>query len=266
MIIFNWINLFATFALRIHVIIDTYFFFSLFFASHFTFFIYNFKCIISLIFFIIFAFLFLISWSMFLIFISCIIISDFSCRKIVVETTFLIQKSLNFNIFLFFSKIILKIINLLNFLIFTIFLRAVSVFSMFNSHIKTIIFVAFIFCIRFISCFFLIYVINFIFLFNLHFEKTLIFRKKNIEIAIVNCLIVIFVQIFSSIVFFVFSITFFNFPIIFFFNFITWLSKYLFIIFVIFAQSWRVACFIILKNFVIIVHDLISDRFFSFNL
>ena len=130
---------------------------------------------------------------MFLIFISCIIISNFSRRKVVVETTFLIQKSLNFNIFLLFSKIILKIINLLNFLIFTIFLRAVSVFSMFNLHVKTIISVTLIFCIRFIFCFSLIHVINFIFLLDFRFGKTLISRKKNVEIEIVDCLIVIFV-------------------------------------------------------------------------
>ena len=156
---------------------------------------------------------------MFLTFISCIIISDLSCRKIVVEMTFLIQKSLNFNIFLLSSKIILKIINFLNFLTFILFLRAINVFLMFNSCVKMIIFVALIFCIRFISCSSLIYVINFISLFNFRFEKTLISRKRNAEIAIVDCLIVIFVQIFSSIVSFVFSITFFNFLIIF-FNFI----------------------------------------------
>ena len=130
---------------------------------------------------------------MLLIFILCIIISNFSRRKIVVETTFLIQKSLNFNIFLFSSKIILKIINFLNFLIFMIFLHIVTVFLMFDLHIKTIISVAFIFYIRFIFCFSLIYVINFIFLFNLCFEKTLISRKKKIEITIVDYLIVIFV-------------------------------------------------------------------------
>ena len=156
MIIFSWINLFAAFASRIHVIINAYFFFSLFLESYFTFFICNFKCMISSIFFIIFVLFFLMFWNMFLIFISCIIISNFSRRKVAVETTFLIQKSLNFNIFLLFSKIILKIINFLNLLIFTIFLRAVSVFSIFNLHVKMIISVALIFCIRFIFCFFLI--------------------------------------------------------------------------------------------------------------
>ena len=201
---------------------------------------------------------------MLLTFILCIIISDFSRRKVVVETTFLIQKSLNFNIFLLFSKIILKIINFLNFLIFTIFLRAVSVFSMFNSYIKTIIFVAFIFCIRFIFCFFLIYVINFIFLFDFCFERTLISRRKKIEIAIIDCLIVIFAQMFFLIVFFIFSIILFNFSIIF-FNFIICFSKYLFIVFVTLAHSCRVACFIISKNFIIIVHDIIFDRFFFFD-
>ena len=222
MIIFNWINLFAIFASRIYVIINAYFFFSLFLASHFTFFIYNFECMISLIFFIIFVFSFLMSWSMLLIFTLYIIISDFSRRKVVVETTFLIQKSLNFNIFLLLSKIILKIINFFNFfnfLIFIIFLRAVSVSSIFDLHVKTIISVALIFCTRFISCSFLIYVINIIFLLDLRFKKTLISCKKNVEIAIANCLIAIFVQIFSSIMFFVFSTTLFSFLIIF-FNFV----------------------------------------------
>ena len=80
----------------------------------------------------------------------------------------------------------MKIINFLNFLIFTIFLNAINVFSMFDSHIKMIIFIAFIFCIRFISCFFLTHVIQFIFLFNFRFKKTLILRKKNVEVAIVD--------------------------------------------------------------------------------
>ena len=130
---------------------------------------------------------------MFLTFISCIIISNFSRHKIVVEATSLIQKLLNFNIFLFFSKIILKIINLLNFLTFTIFLRAINIFLIFDLHVRTIIFIALIFCIRFIFYFSLIYVINFIFLFNFCFERTLISRKENVEIAIVDCLIIIFV-------------------------------------------------------------------------
>ena len=172
---------------------------------------------------------------------------------------------MNFSIFLFSSKTILKIINLLNFLIFTIFLRAVSVFSMFDSRIKAIIFVALIFCIRFIFCSSLIYVINFIFLLDLHFEKTLISRRKKTEIAIVDCLIVIFVQMFSSIVFFVFSIIFFNFLIIF-FNLIICFSKHSFIVFITFAHSCRVACLIMSKNFIIIVHNIIFDKFFFFDL
>ena len=130
---------------------------------------------------------------MLLIFISYIIILNFSRRKIVVETMFLIQKSLNFNIFLFFSKIILKIINFLNFLISTIFLRAINVFSMFDLCIKIIIFVAFILCIYFIFCFSLIHVINFISLLNFHFKEASISRKKNAEIAIFNYLMIIFV-------------------------------------------------------------------------
>ena len=130
---------------------------------------------------------------MLLTFTSCMIISDFSCRKIVVKTTSLIQKLLNFNIFLLSSKITLKIINFLNFLIFMIFLRAVSVSSMSDLYIKTAIFAALIFCIRFIFHFFLIYIINFIFLLDLRFKRALISRKKNAEIAIVDCLIVILV-------------------------------------------------------------------------
>ena len=84
------LNLFIRdFASRIYIIINAYFFFSLFFANHFIFFIYNFECMISLIFFIIFAFSFLMFWNIFLTFILYIIISNFSRRKIVVETTFL---------------------------------------------------------------------------------------------------------------------------------------------------------------------------------
>ena len=171
-----------------------------------------------------------------LTFTSYIIILNFSRRKIVVKTTSLIQKLLNFNLFLFSLKIILKIINFLNFLTFTIFLRAINVFSMFNLCIKIIIFIAFIFCIHFISYFFLIYIINFIFLFDFRFKKALILRKKNIEIAIVDCLIVIFVQVFSLIMFFVFSIILFNFLIIF-LNLVIYFSKHLFIVFVTFAHS-----------------------------
>ena len=130
---------------------------------------------------------------MFLIFTSYIIISNFSRRKIVVKTRSMIQKLLNFNIFLLSSKTILKFINSLNLLIFTIFLRAINVFSMFDLCVKTIISAAFIFCIHFISYSFLIHVINFIFLFDLRFEKALISRKKSVEIVIINCLIVIFV-------------------------------------------------------------------------
>ena len=193
MIIFNWINLFAAFASRIHVIINAYFFFSLFLENHFTLFICNLECMISSIFFIVFAFSFLMSWGMFLIFISCIIISNFSRRKTVVKMTSLIQKSLDFNIFLLSSEIILKTINFLNLLISIIFLRAVNVFSMSDFRVKAIISAALIFCIRFIFCSFLIQAINFIFLLDFHFEETLILRRKNVKVAIADCLIVIFV-------------------------------------------------------------------------
>ena len=111
---------------------------------------------------------------------------------------------------------ILKIINFLNLLISTIFLRAINVFSIFDLRIRIIISIALIFCIRFISCFLLIYVINFISLFDFRFKEELISRKENVEIATFVCLMIIFVQVFSSIVSFVFSIIFFNFLIIFF--------------------------------------------------
>ena len=129
---------------------------------------------------------------MFSICILCIIISNLLRRKVVVETTSLIQKSLNFNNFLFSSEIIPKIINFLNFLIFKIFLHAVNVFSIFDLHVKMIIPVIFIFCTRFISCSSLIYIINFISLLDFRFKRTLILRRRKIEIATVNCLIVIF--------------------------------------------------------------------------
>ena len=59
MIIFSWINLFATYAPRIYIIIKIYFFFSWSLTSHFTLFIHNLECMISSIFSITFAFLFL---------------------------------------------------------------------------------------------------------------------------------------------------------------------------------------------------------------
>ena len=175
---FNWISLFAIFASRIHVIINAYFFLSQFLANHFTFFIYNFKCMISSTFFIIFVSSFLMFWNMFLIFISCIIILNLSRRKIVVEITFLIQKLLNFNIFLLSLKIFLKIINFLNFLISTIFFRAINVFLMFNLHIRIIIFIAFIFCICFIFCFFFNLCYQFHFFIWFSFRKDVDFTQE----------------------------------------------------------------------------------------
>ena len=130
---------------------------------------------------------------MLLIFISCIIILNFSRLKIIVIATFLTQKSFDFNIFLLFSEIILKIINFLNFLISTIFFRADNVFIVFNSRVNAIIFAAFIFCIFFIFLFFLIYVINFIFLLNRRFENALIASIENVENAIFALLKAIFV-------------------------------------------------------------------------
>ena len=153
---------------------------------------------------------------MLLIFISCIIILSFSRLKVVVIATFLIQKSFDFNIFLFFSKITLKIINFLNFLISTIFFCANNVFIVFNSRINAIIFAALIFCIFFISSFLLIYVINFIFLLNRRFENALIVNIENVESATSASLKAIFVQMFFSIVLIVFSAILFNFFTIFF--------------------------------------------------
>ena len=142
--------MFAISASRIHIIINAYFFFSFFLTSRFIFFIYNFECIMSSVFFIIFVSSFLMFENMLLIFISCIITLDFSRRRIVVLTTSFIQKSFDFNIFLLFSKIILNIIIFLNFRIFIIFLRVVSVMLTFELRINIIISFMLIFCIRFI--------------------------------------------------------------------------------------------------------------------
>ena len=84
---FNWINLFAISTSRIHIIINMYFFFSLFLTNHFIFFIYNFKCMMLSTFFIIFAFSFLIFKNMLLTFILYIITLDLSRQKIVILTT-----------------------------------------------------------------------------------------------------------------------------------------------------------------------------------
>ena len=130
---------------------------------------------------------------MLLIFISCIIILNFSRLRIVVIATFLIQKSFDFNIFLFSSKIILKIINFLNFLISTIFFRANSVFIVFNLRINAIIFAALIFCIFFIFWFFLIYIINFISLLNRRFKSALTVNIKSVKNATFAFLKTIFV-------------------------------------------------------------------------
>ena len=183
MIIFNWINLFAVFAPRTHIIIETYFFFSWFLASHFTLSICNFECMISSVFSIAFALSFLMSWNMFLIFISCIIISDLLRLRIIVIATSLTQKSFDFNIFLLPSEIILKIINFLNFLISTIFFCADSVFIMSDSRVNAITSAALIFCILFIFWFFLIHVIIFISLLSRRFEGALIASIESVENA-----------------------------------------------------------------------------------
>ena len=118
---------------------------------------------------------------MLLIFISCIIILNLSRLKIVVIATFLTQKSFDFNIFLLFSKTILKIINFLNFLTSIIFFRVNSVFIVSDSCVNTIIFVALIFCIFFISWFLLIHIINFISLLNRRFENALIVSIESVK-------------------------------------------------------------------------------------
>ena len=147
MIKFNWINLFSIFVLRTYVIMNAYFFFLLFLTSHFIFFICNLEYMMTLIFFITFASSFLMFCDMILTFTLCIIILNFSQRKVAVITTFLIQKSFDFSIFLLFSEITLNIINFLNFCIFIILLRAVNVIATSNSRVNIIIFFAFIFCI-----------------------------------------------------------------------------------------------------------------------
>ena len=264
MIIFSWINLFAVFASRTHIIIKTYFFFSWSLASHFTFFIYNFECMISSIFLIVFAFSFLMSWNMFLIFISCIIILNFSRLRIAVIATFLIQKLFDFSIFLLSSKITLKIINFLNFLTSTIFFRANNVFIVFDSRVNAIIFAAFIFCILFIFWFLLIHIIIFISLLNCRFEDALIASIENVENATSALLKVIFVQMFFSIVLIVFSAILFNFLAIF-FNLVVCFFKSQLDFFVSSSHSWRVAFFIKTNNFINIVYDIIFVKFFSFD-
>ena len=201
---------------------------------------------------------------MFLIFISCIFISNFSRLRIVVIATFLIQKSFNFNIFLLFSKIILKIINFLNFLILTILFHADSVFIVFNSRVNVIIFIAFIFCIFLIFWFFLIHIINFIFLLSCCFENALITNIENVENAIFTFLKTILVQVFSSVVLIIFFIIFFNFFVIS-FNFVVCFSESQLNFFASSLHSWCVAFFIKTNNFVNVVHDIILVKFFFFH-
>ena len=107
-------------------------------------------------------------------------------------------------------------------------MRAVNVCFKLDFYINAIIFVALILCNRFIFCSFLIHIINFIFLLDFYFEKAMISRKKDVEIATFDCLTIIFVQIFSPIVSFVFSIIFFNFLIIF-FSLVIYFSKQSFV-------------------------------------
>ena len=202
---------------------------------------------------------------MFLIFISYIIILNFSRLKIAVIATFLIQKLFDFNIFLFSSKIILKIINFLNFLISTIFFRAGNIFIMFNSRVNAIIFAALIFCIFFIFWSFLIHVINFISLLNRRFGNALIANIENVESATSALLKTIFIQMFSSIVLIVFFVIFFNFFVIS-FNLVVCFFESQFDFFVSFSHLWRIASFIKTNNFVNVVHGIIFVKFFFFDL
>ena len=136
------------FALRIHVIMNIYFFFSFFLTSHFIFFICNLECIMTSILFITFVFLFLMSCNMLLTLILYIILLNLLRRRVAIMTTFLIQKLFVFSIFcFFFQKITLNIVNLLNSRTFIMFLRAVSVIATSNSRINIIISFALIFCI-----------------------------------------------------------------------------------------------------------------------
>ena len=128
--------------------------------------------------------------------------------NIAVIATFLIQKSFNFNIFLLSSKIILKIINFLNFLTSTIFFYVNSVFIVSDSRVNVIIFIIFIFCILFISRFFLIYIFNFISLLSRRFENALIANIEDVENATLAFLKAIFAQMFSSIVLIIFFVIF----------------------------------------------------------
>ena len=201
---------------------------------------------------------------MFLILTLCIITSNLSRLKIVVITTFLIQKSFDFNIFLFSSKIILKIINFLNFLTSTIFFRANNIFIVFDLRVNVIIFAALIFCIFFISWFFLIHAINFIFLLNRCFESALIASIEDVENATSAFLKTIFVQMFSSVVLIVFSAILFNFLAIS-FNLVVCFFELQFDFFVSLSHSWRVAFFIKANNFVNVIHDIIFVKFFFFD-
>ena len=201
---------------------------------------------------------------MLLIFILCIIILNLSRLRVVVIVTFLIQKSFDFNIFLLSSEIILKIINFLNFLISTIFFRVDSVFIVFNSRVNATIFVAFIFCTFFISWFFLIHATIFISLFSRRFENALIASIENVENATSAPLKAIFAQMFFSIVLIVFSVILFNFLAIF-SNLVVCFFESQLEFFASSSHSWRVAFFIKANNFVNVVYDIISVKFFSFD-
>ena len=201
---------------------------------------------------------------MLLIFISCIIILNFLRLKVAVIATFLIQKSFDFNIFLLSSEIILKIINFLNLLILTIFFHVDNIFIVSDLCVNAIIFVALIFCTFFISWFFLIHIIIFIFLLNHRFENALTASIKNVENATSALLKTIFVQMFSSIVLIVFSAIFFNFLAIF-FNLVVCFFESQLDFFVSSLHSRRVAFFIKANNFVNVVHNIIFIKFFFFD-
>ncbi len=129
-------------------------------------------------------------------------------RKTIAINTFLIQKLLDFRIFLLHSLLILKIIIFLKRLIFYMSFRAFSVLTMFKSHVNAFIFVAFIFCTFFVSFSFLIYVIIFIFLINRCFENACLTFILIVICATNNKLYTMLAYMFASCVFFLTLFTF----------------------------------------------------------
>jgi len=88
------------------------------------------------------------------------------------------------------------------------FFRAYSVLTMFKSRVNTIIFVALILCTLFVSFFFLIYVINFIFLIDRCFENACLTFILIVVCATNNKLCIMFAYVFASCVSFFIFFTF----------------------------------------------------------